>query len=111
MKAIIFAVFLMTSAPIFADGWSEAGLGSPVKIESITIKDDSSVLVKFAGLNKFFYFSNKPILLSTVLAAKAAGSTVRAYTTTATGYYNTSDLPPGGIASANYLGGIQITGP
>jgi hypothetical protein len=91
-----------------ADGWSESGLGQPIKIEVVTVKDDGSVLVKFEGLNKYFYFANKPYMLSAVLAAKASKARVRAYTTTNTGYYNTSDLWPGGIASANYMGGIQI---
>lgn len=109
MKLKLFSTLVFLSASIvLGDGWSESGLTSPVKIETVTTKDDNSVIVKFVDLNKFFYFSNKPQMLSLILTAKSTGASVRAWTTASTGYYNTSDLPPGGISSAHYLGAIQV---
>jgi len=108
----VFTILLGASKS-FSDGWSEPALGGSVSltIETVTTKDDGSVFVKFTGANEVYWFQNKPNLLAEILTAKSTGAQVRAWTTTATGYYNVSDIPFSGLpqpSSAHYLGAIQI---
>ena len=107
MKKLLMLVLILGTFA-FCDGWSESGLEQPVFVETITTKDDNSVLVRLVGVGKVFYFNNKPQMLSNLLTAKSTSTKIRVWSTTNPVDYTVSDLPPGGISKAHYLGAVQL---